>query len=107
MLTTDIIWSGLLAPGRKPWLYLAFMRPAASEGGQHAPVDIDHLTVDEIGRARGEEQRGAHQLLRLAPAARRRPRPHPLVEGGVRQERDIQIGLEVARPDRVHLDVVG
>src|SRR5579884_2783077 len=71
-------------------------------GGEPAAVDVEHLAGDVARGVRGEEDRCADQIARLAPVPHRDPAAHPGVEARVRLQRRGEIGLDVARGEDVH-----
>ena len=80
--------------------------------GQNAAVDIEDVSVDEVGRIGSEEHRRSLQVLGVAPARCRSLGDDELVKrmtGAVRLTLAQRRGLrcrDVARSDAVALDVV-
>src|SRR6187401_1979099 len=71
-----------------------------------AAVDADHLSGDESGGIRGEEDHGADEVVRLADAAERDPSDDAGLERRIAEEhRDLR-GVDERRPDRVDADAV-
>src|SRR3954469_17357083 len=52
----------------------------SSEHGQHAAVDVQDLTVHEVGRRRGQEDQRTDQVLQLPPPPGRRSLLDPRTE---------------------------
>src|SRR5256885_15016774 len=91
------------------WMTRASMfrfRSKSKRGGD-AAIDIEDVAVDEVGRIAGKKHRGAHEVLDVAPAARRRAAHQPPGELLVLDQRLGQLGLEVARPPAVELEALG
>ena len=64
------------------------------------------MAVDEARRVRGEEDRRAAQFRHVAPAALRRARLDPGGELRIGDQRLVELGLEVARRNRIGIDPV-
>ena len=62
------------------------------------------LAVDEVRRRRGQEDQRADQVLQLTPPAGRRALADPRAELLVGDQRIVELGVEVARPEAVDLD---
>src|SRR4051794_8409183 len=84
-MTRPVPWTNALeAPsdGSGRWLLTAAKPSGAAllHDGRHPAVHVQQLPVDEVRRGGGEEQQRPDELVRPAPARRRRAPPHPRVE---------------------------
>src|SRR6185312_7879645 len=80
--------------------------PALSEA-RIAAVDRDRRAGDEVRRGARQEHGDAGEVLRLAPAARRRARQHALMQAGhLRARIAREVGVDPAWQHSIHLDVV-
>ena len=74
------------------------------EDGEQAAVDVQDLPVDEVGGGRGEEDDGAAELGRVAPAPGGDTLLEPRDELRALLQVAVHLGAEVAGPDAVRLD---
>src|SRR5215475_9944794 len=80
--------------------------PAATSTDRRATIDHDGLSRREATRLRGQEHRGARDLVGLADAQKRCAGGGGLQRFRIFPERTGEIGLDQARRDAVHTDVV-
>jgi len=71
-----------------------------------AAIDVEDLSRDEVARVRGEQDGRTDEILGPAPSAQRGLAEHPFVEIRVGLQGSGQLGRDVARTDRVDVDIV-